>query len=374
MPTPSDLVPQSFLAPESLGTLAPAQWDLLIRQARRANVLAKLAYLLERRGGSTQVLPAAAPHLASAATIALQQGTAIRWEVSCIRAALAQTGVPLVLLKGAAYVAAGLPAADGRVFNDVDILVPKAAIADVESALMLHGWISSHHDAYDQRYYRQWMHEIPPMQHVRRGTVIDVHHAILPETARIRADSQAMLAAVVPVEGWDDVFVFAPADMILHSATHLFHEGELDNGLRDLLDMDSLLRHFAADDAFWPGLVPRAKVLGLTRPLFYALRYAVETLATPVPPAVMQALAECGRPPAWQLLVMDACFRRALRPNHPSCADRWTPLARWWLYVRSHWLRMPLPLLLYHLTRKALMSEPPVKDERADTNEKAPAH
>jgi hypothetical protein len=34
---------------------------------------------------------------------------------------------------------------------------------------MLAGWAATHHDAYDQRYYRQWMHELPPMQPYARG-------------------------------------------------------------------------------------------------------------------------------------------------------------------------------------------------------------
>jgi hypothetical protein len=43
----------------------------------------------------------------------------------------------------------------------------------------------------------------------------------------------------------------------------------------------------------------------------------------------------------------------ALRPDHPSCNTRWTGLARWLLYVRSHALRMPLHLIIPHLLRKA---------------------
>ncbi|RXL80730.1 hypothetical protein EO238_31730, partial [Citrobacter sp. AAK_AS5] len=81
----------------------------------------------------------------------------------------------IVVLKGAAYAMARLPVADGRIFGDVDILVPHETLADVESALMLAGWASIHRDPYDQRYYRMWMHEIPPMRHLHRGTVIDVH-------------------------------------------------------------------------------------------------------------------------------------------------------------------------------------------------------
>jgi len=40
-------------------------------------------------------------------------------------------------------------------------------------------------------------------------------------------------------------------------------------------------------------------------------------------------------------------------PDHPSCADVFTPVARWLLFLRGHYLRMPLRLLIPHLTRKA---------------------
>src|SRR5205085_11661497 len=131
--------------------------------------------------------------------------------------ALCPLGIPLILLKGAAYVAAGLPAGRGRLFSDIDVLVPKPLLPEVESALMLAGWASHNHDAYDQRYYREWMHELPPMEHLRRGNAIDVHHAILPETARAHPDSGKLRAAARPVTGRPGVAVLAPADMVLHS-------------------------------------------------------------------------------------------------------------------------------------------------------------
>jgi hypothetical protein len=62
---------------------------------------------------------------------------------------------------------------------------------------------------------------------------------------------------------------------------------------------------------------------------------------------------------------MDFCFARGLRPNHASCDERWTPLARRLLYVRSHWLRMPLPLLVRHLVRKALVAPQQVSPDQA---------
>jgi hypothetical protein len=342
-----------FLNSGSVLDLSAWQWDLLIRQARRANLLARLAWLLQEKGLMDSVPKAAWPHLLSATTIAQRQDVAIHWEVNCILGALGGTNVRLVLLKGAAYVLAGLPAARGRLFSDVDIIVPRDAIPSVESALLLNGWRHHDIDEYDQRYYRKWMHEIPPMEHVRRGTVIDVHHSILPDTARIRTNATAILEASLPVPGHDGIYVLEPVDMVLHSATHLFHEGELHNGLRDLVDLDCLLRHFSTSPNFWDRIVPRAQYLGLDRPLYYALRYAKRLLGTPIPQSVLDRVPG---PPAAIRILMDFCYARALRPDHATCNDAGTPFARWLLYIRSHWIRMPLLLLVYHLARKAVVS------------------
>jgi hypothetical protein len=38
--------------------------------------------------------------------------------------------------------------------------------------------------------------------------------------------------------------------MVLNSATHLFCNEDVGNGLRDLVDLDSLLRGFARDEEF----------------------------------------------------------------------------------------------------------------------------
>ncbi len=331
-----------------------SEWDLLLRQARQANLLASLGMLLEERGLMSQVPPQAGRHLAWMQVVARRHAQAVEAEILHIAKALESIAVPLILLKGAAYAVARLPSARGRLFSDIDVLVPKSRINEVESALLLHGWVTTHHDAYDQHYYRTWMHELPPMQHVQRMTVIDVHHALLPETASLRPDPEKLLAGAQLVHGRPGVKVLAPADMVLHSIVHLFH-GEFENGLRDLVDVDLLLRHFGADPAFWSALTKRAQELQLTRPLFYALRYVVRFFKTPVPQATMDA-THIGRPNFLQCHFMDALFEHALLPRHASCADWMTATAHSLLYIRANWLRMPPWLLTRHLFYKALIS------------------
>jgi hypothetical protein len=351
--TPPASLSLALRNPRVLPGWSLAEWEVLVRQARCANLRSRLAALLDEDGLLEQVPAAARAHLEAARVVSQAQEEAVRREVALIGKALARTGIDIVLLKGAAYVFAGLPAARGRLFSDIDILVPGAALTKVEAALMLQGWATTHHNAYDQRYYRRWMHELPPMRHVRRQTVLDVHHAILPRTARLKPDSAKLLAASRPVVGGSRLRVLAPADMVLHSAAHLFLNEELGSGLRDLADLDALLRHFGREAAFWEALPARARELDLARPLYYALRYATGILGTPVPETARLA-AERGRPPVLLRALMDSLFLRALQPEHRSAADALTPLARKSLYVRAHWLRMPAGLLAFHLAVKAL--------------------
>jgi hypothetical protein len=345
--------------PAGVSGLGLAEWDLLLRQAAGADMTAILLVVLEDAGQLALAPAAPRAHLEWARAAASRHAQAVRYEVRQIWLALKDTGLPLILLKGAAYAIAGLAPGRGRLFSDIDILVPKERLAEVEAALMLHGWISTHHDAYDQRYYREWMHELPPMEHLRRGNVIDVHHAILPETAAQRPDPAKLRAAAVAVgqavTGGPPTMVLAPQDMVLHSAVHLFWDGEFEHGLRDLVDLDRLLREFGGEPGFWATLPGRARELQLARPLFYALRYCRRLLGTPVPPEVEAAL-RADAPKRPQLWLMDRLFGRVLLPYHPSCEDRFSGLARLALYVRGNWLRMPPLLLSRHLFHKAFLS------------------
>jgi hypothetical protein len=355
LPPPLPLLVRVLRDPACMAGLALADWDLLLRQATAANLTVSLYYLAEEHALLERIPAQPREHLEWARALGERHRQAVRFEVAAIGSALAEAGVPLILLKGAAYLLAGLPPGPGRLFSDIDILVPKARVDEVEGALMLHGWAGNHLDAYDQRYYRQWMHELPPMQHNTRQSLIDVHHAILPETAALRPDPDKLRAAARPVAGAPGVRVLAPADMVLHSAVHLFYDGEFDKGLRDLADIHRLLQHFGATPGFWDELPRRAQELELARPLFYALRYARRLLGTEVPAATLAAAAG-ARPNRLLLALMDALFGRALLPVHASCADGFSKAARFALYVRGNWLRMPPLLLTRHLFHKAFIS------------------
>lgn len=338
---------------QSCKSLNEAEWDLLLRQAKRCQLVGKLYFLLEDQNLIAHVPVGPLRHLQSAKMQTAKQHRDFLWEVGKLKQAFSDTGCSLLLLKGGAYAIAQLKPYKGRLFSDIDLLVPFDALNKVENRLMIHGWLQESKDDYDQQYYRRWMHELPPLRHVKRGSVVDLHHNILPRTAVACPDANLLLESAVELAGeYQGVKVLSPLDRIIHSATHLFYDGEFEHGLRDLVDLDGLVSELDAEAKLL--LVERALQLGLHTPVFYAMRYLQWILKTPDLEAVVQAFNQAHCAPRG-LKLMDVLFLRALMPDHPSCNDIWTGLARWLLYVRSHWLKMPWYLLLPHLTRKAWM-------------------
>lgn len=345
---PGRLLIQSLLYPERLASLCPGEWDALLRLAKRLRLLGRVAAEVERLD-LRAAIPATAREVLDADQTALQhRHTLITWELDRILWALQDAAYQPVLLKGCAYLLAGLPPAPGRSFADVDLMLPKAQLLEVEAILQANGWVSQKRHAYDQRYYREWMHELPPMRHREREVEVDLHHTLLPLTSRLNPPAELLFQQAVPIPG-TGYRMLSPADMVLHSATHLFYDGEIKGGLRDLFDLHDLLGHFGAQPGFWDSLVPRAERLDLERPLYYALRYCHRLLATPIPHRVLQT-SRRRRPHTLNRLAMDALVTRVLT-RHELARDA-TPLAVWPLYLRSHWLRMRPWLLTQHLARK----------------------
>ena len=339
--------------PHAVIRFTDADWDLLVRQGRAAGLLGRLGALIQKHNLKAQIPASAWRHMEAVLSIADKQRRAVLWEIKQLSRALNRVDSPVVLLKGAAYAAADLSPAAGRTFSDIDILVAKSALPQAEKGLMLSGWVSANLDAYDQRYYRQWMHELPPMTHLRRGTNLDLHHSILPETARIKTRPDLILASATSLPGYANIFIPCPVDQVLHSATHLYHEGEWEHGLRDLSDLDCLIRANANNADFWSGLMERARVLKLTGPLGYALSNAEALFQTPVSDLARQPSQ--GQSGILHREIMDCLFINGMASAHPSLRSPITGLAQFLLFVRSHWLRMPLHLLMPHLLHKAFI-------------------
>jgi len=337
-----------FAHPEIAPGLSVEDWNGVLRAGHSERVLGRLGYRLERFGVAEACPRTAREAMEGARYYPRFVQVQVEREVRALRRALSPLDTEVILLKGAAYQLAGLPIAEGRISADLDILVRRERLAAIEERLLAEGWEAKALDAYDQRYYRTWMHEIPPLRHKDRDIEIDVHHSLLPLTSRLRPDPALLWEASVPLET-PGLRVLGPCDMLLHTAAHLFQDGEIRGGLKDLLDIQGLLESFSGQAGYFGRLLERARRLDLGRPLYYALRYAHLLLDVPIPAEVRRETRSLG-PPAPVAALMDRLVTRVLDPHYPL--RREPVVSQWLLYVRSHWLRMPPGLLTSHLGRK----------------------
>ena len=278
------------------------------------------------------------------------------WELDRIAWASKQNpSMPLIAMKGCAYVLLDLPNAAGRVFADVDIMTSEDELAELEALLNQCGWQTQVLSPYDDNYYRNWTHELPPLMHSEREMEIDLHHNILPRTSSFHPDSDSLIARSRRVPG-SRYQVLANEDLVIHAIVHLFVDSDLEEKLRDLVDIVEMGMRFEKEDVnFWSKLIDRSTELGLGRPVFYAIRYGKILLGLEIP-ELAESRADKWSPNRLVLAIMDRATIRALLPVHPDRHSRLTAVYRQLLYIRSHWLRMPLFLLVYHLSFKLLVT------------------
>ena len=338
--------------PCSVPNLPIRELDLALRLTRRVRLLGRLGADLDAAGLLDSLPPTAIDQLRSGMAMADSRSRLALWELDRIAWAMrSDPPTRLTVLKGCTYLLLDLPNARGRVFADVDLMTAEDQLEGVEAILNAKGWVTTKLTPYDQDYYRKWSHELPPLVHEEREVEIDLHHNIMPPTARLNPPSEKLLdrSRQLPESRYR---VLADEDIVLHAMTHLMFDGDLADKLRDLVDICDLLEHFSGqDDEFWQKLVDRAEELDLTRPAYYSIRYARVLLDAPVPEPALET-SEKWAPPRSVVWLMDRLVPRALFPRHPDHPNRVADFSRLLLYMRSHWIRMPPWLLAYHLSYK----------------------
>lgn len=272
------------------------------------------------------------------------------FEMDRIERAIANADLCPVLLKGATYVATSSKAAKGRRVSDIDILMSVNELDKTEKALHAAGWEPDEatDNTYDQAYYREHMHELPPLRHRTRGNIIDVHHQLLPKTARYALDHIRMIEDSLALPG-TKLRVFNPTDVFIHSCAHAFADGALDTPLRTCVELYYLFLDLDAEAL--NALADRAQSIGGGWPVAIACWWISKVFKIETASRVSRKLSHPirGRSLKWAI-------QCKLKDGHLA------PLAKFYLYIRSHYLRMPLYLLLPHLAKKAFKWRPKSDD------------
>ncbi|MBI3980203.1 MAG: nucleotidyltransferase family protein [Chloroflexi bacterium] len=245
---------------------------LLVEQAMAAELGALLCGRLERCA-LLERLPAdglAALHQERRRTLA--ENVVFLAELDAALDALADAGVQIVLLKGAALLAAGVFAAAERPMSDLDLLVAAADLTAIETVLDRLGYRRdpARAAAFEARYAGQYafVREAPAGR-----CWIDVHRALfavdwLQREGRTYEESCRRRARPLPDR--TAAGVLDPADQAVHVCLHW----ALHHGLGGVWPAVDLAATVCQDGFRWELFAERAKESGWPAAVFLALRRA----------------------------------------------------------------------------------------------------
>ncbi|WP_158971610.1 nucleotidyltransferase family protein [Paraglaciecola sp. L3A3] len=338
-----------YIKPEVALAFTPKQWQQLVLILRHQQLLACYSAVFKQAGIFQKIPQQAQRHFLNADVLVANHKKQVMFEAAELQREIGDKQQYLIFLKGAGYTLSKTRVGDTRVYNDIDILSDKSSIDEIEKKLCLFGWLSEELTEHDEKYYRKWAHEIPPLRHGKRGTIIDIHHNIVPIISGRQLDANQFATHSVTTEDGFQILSFAA--MTLHSLIHLFFNEDVKKGYRDIIDIHTLMTYHSEGD-YWQELLSLSKETGFELELFLACRYVQQILKTRIPEEITEQVAK-NIP--WNIGYLDFVYKKVLLPSHPSCRPKFFALAEFLVLLRGHFQKMPLHILIFHLTTKSLV-------------------
>lgn len=342
----SEQIVSLFLHPEQALEYSALEMSTIIRILRQEKLLARMCYRFKSASVFEKLDEKSQRHLLNAQQIADRQKEQVLHEASELSASLQNVAQYLIFLKGAAYSLCGGKVGSGRIYSDIDVLVPKDDIKACEQRLVIKGWIGQEINDYDDKYYRKWAHEIPPMVHAKRGTIIDVHHNIVPLISKDAPNIELLIQHKEEI--MPGLYVLTAPAQLVHAAIHLFRNEDYKGAFRDLTDLFLMLEDQPLH--FWQDSLDIAVEIGFSDELLLAFRCLENSMGLTSPPGL-----KIVKLPSWSSKpqINDYIFSKVLKPQHTLMQGSHTPLAHLLATIRGHILKMPLHILIYHLTVKS---------------------
>ncbi len=341
----------SFIAslivhPQPVQSFTLEEWNQLVLILRKEKMLARFYAILERGQLLEEIPPEALRHFVNANIVSKKQAALAKKEASELSKALSDKADYIVFLKGAAYSVTDNPASLGRVYSDIDLLVPKNNLENIEQYLCVVGWKHHSLDDYDEMYYRKWAHEIPPMQHGSRGTVLDIHHNLVPVISGKSINIQAFVKDYGTAH--NNITVLCEPAMFFHSAIHLFFNEDMSSAFRDMTDL--YLVSSAQSEQFFHDVMAITEKYGFRKECILAFHLLSIHFNISLPNVTASLVSvELERVSSLELLLL----QRLTLPKHILICDGERGFSLWLGELRGHWMKMPIGTLAFHLLMKS---------------------
>lgn len=325
-----------------VGEATASQWTALVSEARQQALLGSIYFLLKDLGLLSAVPFTVQSHLLTGFHYAEKQKNTLLQEMLELEQVFQDVEYPCILVKGVGYRLSGLAFARGRIFSDIDLLIPHLSFTDALSRLLDTGYLETGMSDYDRRYYVDWSHQHPPLTHFLRGANIDLHHHIFPVASNSGLAIAPMIEHAVKLEGSAFSVPSLPY-MLVHASVHLFYQDETHKLVKDLCDLKQLYQECIISHT--PEQIFQAsQSMHAEAAVYYALDTLSWLFTLNIEPRLLEQLAEySSKYRRWQMQFLLKHLLSRSKLNH---------VAHLGWFIRGHLLKMGFSTLIYHSIAK----------------------
>lgn len=302
---------QALLSRQGIPSFSSAQWDTLLPLLQQQR-LSGFVYARLRRSPAWRDLPVTAQQQLSSDFQQLSiRAYRMEAELADSVQALAQAGIPVMLLKGAALARTLYAGGAERPVSDFDLLTPRTALQHARRILQSRGyqvgglyWLPQ----WQQRYRA----EVALVRMLEDGfrLVVELHWSLLEAPFYMdRIPMTEVWARAKPASDLPGALLPEPATLLIHACAHLALHHSDDAKWFWLLDIDQLARWPALD---WAQVMAQAERWRLDQAVAATVQQAVALFATPLPEAVQVWIVQLRHDPA-QAALLSADVQQAGR-------------------------------------------------------------
>lgn len=331
---------------EGIELLDEIKWNALLRVLREKSLTASFYNRLRMKNIHSLIPDYCTNSFTSAVRFADAQAHQTFIQAKKLSSLLSDYDIPFIFLKGAAYTLGGNANGVGRLMTDIDICVVRGNIDTLENVLLNHKWSFKDMDEHDDKYYRAWSHELPPLKNDQEGVVLDVHHTLVPPVKGRFLNINELVSSSVKCDAFN-----VPSNewLILHSALHLIINEDVDNGLRDLTDIFTLL----TNNKDVKSTITRTYALFVKEGFYYEWRILVLLLNHYFAMEIFEG-TETGFPIRYRVRAF--ALKRAILPRSSYLSQKYSNSWSALNYILGYLSKMPVSILIRQALFKAYRS------------------
>ena len=198
-------------------------------------------------------------------------------------------GIEVIVLKGAALAETVYAHRALRPMSDIDLLVKRERLADVEGKLLGMGYAIDVGTKPHQEYHWVFTKNATPN--------IEIHWHLHRPTEPFRVDIEGCWSRAESARiGGVDTLVFSPADLLLHLCLHLGHH-KFAGGVRPLCDISATVNYYA-DLIDWMEVATISAQWGMNPCAFVVFGLVSKLLEAPIPADFLKEIKPVNSNPA----------------------------------------------------------------------------